>query len=43
VKEHGNSLERQQHRSDLEKHLREFRAYREALDRFHRLYGPVGN
>jgi hypothetical protein len=42
VTANGDPSEREQHRDDLEQHLKEFRAYRGALARFHRLYGPLG-
>jgi len=42
VKDGGVSLEWQQHLDDLEQHQREFRAFRADLERFHRLFGPLG-
>jgi hypothetical protein len=38
----GDPLEIEQHRERLEEHQREFRAFRVDLERFHRLYGRLG-
>jgi hypothetical protein len=43
VKDGGDPLERLQHHDELDRHHQEFRAYREALERFHRRYGPLGS
>jgi len=38
----GDQLDIEQHRDRLEQHQREFRAFRADLERFHRLYGRLG-
>jgi hypothetical protein len=43
ITDEGDSLARIQHREALDGHLDDFRAYRVALERFHRYYGPVGD
>jgi len=43
IKERGDPLDAEQHRERLEEHQREFRAFRVDLERFHRLYGPLGD
>jgi hypothetical protein len=42
LKEWGDPLELEEHRELLEQHQREFRAFRVDLERFQRLYGPLG-
>jgi hypothetical protein len=42
VKDRGDPLDLEQHRDRLEQHQREFRVFRIDLERFHRLYGPLG-
>ena len=39
----GDPLDIEQHRERLERHQREFRAFRADLERFHRLYGRLGD
>ena len=43
VKGSTNSQELHQHWDDLARHKREFRAFLVELDRFWRLYGPLGD
>jgi len=41
-RDNGDPLDIQQRRERLEQHQREFRAFRSDLERFHRLYGRLG-
>jgi hypothetical protein len=41
-KDGGDPLDREQHREQLEQHQREYRAFRVDLERFRRLFGPLG-
>jgi sirohydrochlorin ferrochelatase len=41
-KDGGDPLDVEQHRERLEQHRMEFRAFRADLERFHRLYGRLG-
>jgi hypothetical protein len=42
IKHGGVALQREQHREDLDQHQREFQVFRADLERFHRLFGPLG-
>jgi len=42
VQDKRDSLARARYQIELEQHVREFRAFREDLERFRRLYGPLG-
>lgn len=42
AKQRGAPLELEQHQEEIEQHRREFRAFRVDLERFQRLYGPLG-
>src|SRR5262249_12096140 len=42
VKDGGDSLAVRAHMEQMQQHLLEFQTFRAALDRFHRLYGPLG-
>ena len=42
INDASDPLERAAHGHDLDRHLREFRVFREDLDRFQRRYGPLG-
>ena len=42
VKAGGGPLGLRTHMDDIQKHLLEFQTFRADLDRFHRLFGPLG-
>jgi hypothetical protein len=42
AKDRGDPLNLEQHRDRLEQHQREFRMFRVDLERFHRLFGSLG-